>query len=78
MSTREVLVSTREPTGRRGRSRDDTPTGEAEEVAEATEELEEAAEERNPDPITRREAEETELMDEDLSELGEAVGDEID
>ena len=45
---------------------------------EEAEELEEEAEERNPDPQTRREALELELMDEDRSEAGEDVGDEID
>jgi hypothetical protein len=42
------------------------------------EEIEEEAEERNPDPQTRREALELELMDEDRSEEGEDVGEEID
>jgi hypothetical protein len=42
------------------------------------EEIEEEAEERNPDPQTRREALELELMDEDRSEAGEDVGEEID
>ena len=41
-------------------------------------ELEEDAAERNPDRQTRREALELELMDEDRSEVGEDVGDEID
>ncbi len=45
---------------------------------EEAEELEEEAEERNPDPQTRREALELELMDENRSEAGEDVGDEID
>ena len=45
---------------------------------EDAEELEEEAAERNPDPQTRREALELELMDEDRSEAGEDVGDEID
>ncbi len=45
---------------------------------EEAEELEEEAEERNPDPQTRREALELELMEEDRSEAGEDVGDEID
>ena len=45
---------------------------------EEAEELEEEAEERNPDPQTRREALELELMDEDRSEAGEDVGEEID
>jgi hypothetical protein len=45
---------------------------------EEAEELEEEAAERNPDPQTRREALELELMDEDRSEAGEDVGDEID
>jgi hypothetical protein len=41
------------------------------------EELEEEAAERNPDRQTRREALELELMEEDRSEEGEDVGDEI-
>jgi hypothetical protein len=41
------------------------------------EELEEEAAERNPDHQTRREALELELMEEDRSEEGEDVGDEI-
>ena len=41
------------------------------------EELEEEAAERNPDPETRREALELELMDEGRSEAGEDVGEEI-
>jgi hypothetical protein len=45
---------------------------------EEAEELEEEAAERNPDPQTRREALELELMDEDRSDAGEDVGDEID
>jgi hypothetical protein len=45
---------------------------------EEAEELEEKAAERNPDPQTRREALELELMDEDRSEAGEDVGEEID
>jgi hypothetical protein len=45
---------------------------------EEAEELEEEAAERNPDPQTRREALELELMEEDRSEEGEDVGDEID
>ena len=45
---------------------------------EEAEELEEKAEERNPDPQTRREALELELMDEERSEAGEDVGDEIE
>ncbi len=45
---------------------------------EEADELEEDAAERNPDPQTRREALELELMDEDRSEAGEDVGDEID
>ncbi len=42
------------------------------------EELEEEAAERNPDRQTRREALELELMEEDRSDAGEDVGDEID
>ncbi len=45
---------------------------------EEAEELEEEAAERNPDPQTRREALELELMEEGRSEAGEDVGDEID
>ena len=45
---------------------------------EEAEELEEEAAERNPAPQTRREALELELMEEDRSEAGEDVGDEID
>jgi hypothetical protein len=45
---------------------------------EDAEELEEEAAGRNPDPQTRREALELELMEEDRSEEGEDVGDEID
>jgi hypothetical protein len=44
---------------------------------EEAEELEEEAAERNPDPETRREALELELMEEDRSEAGEDIGDEI-
>jgi hypothetical protein len=45
---------------------------------EEAEELEEEAAERNPDPQTRREALELELMEEDRSEAGEDIGDEIE
>ena len=45
---------------------------------EEADELEEEAAELNPDPQTRREALELELMDEGRSEAGEDVGDEID
>jgi hypothetical protein len=45
---------------------------------EEADELEDEAAERNPDPQTRREALELELMEEDRSEAGEDVGDEID
>jgi hypothetical protein len=45
---------------------------------EEAEDLEEEAAERNPDRQTRREALELELMDEDRSEAGEDVGDEIE
>jgi hypothetical protein len=41
-------------------------------------ELEEEAAELNPDPQTRREALELELMEEDRSEAGEDIGEEID
>jgi hypothetical protein len=43
---------------------------------EEAEELEEEAAERNPDPQTRREALELELMEEDRSEAGEEISDE--
>lgn len=42
------------------------------------EELEEEAAERNPDPQTRREALELELMEEDRSEAGEDIGEETE
>jgi hypothetical protein len=42
------------------------------------EEFEEEAAERNPDPQTRREALELELMEEDRSDAGEDIGDEIE
>ena len=45
---------------------------------EEAEELEEEAAERNPDPQTRREALELELMEEGRSEEGEDVGEEIE
>jgi hypothetical protein len=45
---------------------------------EEAEELEEEAAERNPDPQTRREALELELMEEGRSEAGEDVGEETD
>jgi hypothetical protein len=48
-------------------------------VSEAeAEELEEEAAERNPDPQTRREALELELMEEDRSEAGEDIGEETE
>ena len=45
---------------------------------EEAEVLEEEAAERNPDPQTRREALELELMEEDRSEAGEDVGEEME
>jgi hypothetical protein len=51
----------------------DTHVGE-----EEAEELEEEAAEHNPDRQTRREALELELMEEERSEAGEDIGDEID
>jgi hypothetical protein len=45
---------------------------------EEAEELEEEAAERNPDPQTRREALELELMEEDRSEAGEDIGEETE
>jgi hypothetical protein len=45
---------------------------------EEKEELEEGAAERNPDPVTRREALELDLMEEGRSEAGEEIGDELD
>lgn len=63
----------------RGEDREKDGDKDREHVSEEeAEELEEEAAERNPDPQTRREALELELMDEDRSEAGEDVGDEID
>jgi hypothetical protein len=63
----------------RGEDREKDGEKDREHVSEEeAEELEEEAAERNPDPQTRREALELELMDEDRSEAGEDVGDEID
>ena len=63
----------------RGEDREKDGERDREHVSEEeAEELEEEAAERNPDPQTRREALELELMDEDRSEAGEDVGDEID
>jgi hypothetical protein len=45
---------------------------------EEAEELEEGAAEHNPDRQTRREALELELMEEERSEAGEEIGDEIE
>jgi hypothetical protein len=45
---------------------------------EEAEELEEEAAERNPDPQTRREALELELMEEDRSDAGEDIGEETE
>ena len=45
---------------------------------EEAEELEDEAAERNPDPQTRREALELELMEEDRSEAGEDIGEEAE
>jgi hypothetical protein len=50
----------------------------SEEEKEELEELEEEAAERNPDPVTRREALELDLMEEGRSEAGEEIGDELD
>jgi hypothetical protein len=63
----------------RGEDRGNDDEKDREHVSEEeAEELEEEAAERNPDPQTRREALELELMDEDRSEAGEDVGDEIE
>jgi hypothetical protein len=63
----------------RGEDREKDGEKDREHVSEEeAEELEEEAAERNPDPQTRREGLELELMDEDRSEAGEDVGDEID
>jgi len=63
----------------RGEDREKDGEKDREHVSEEeAEELEEEAAERNPDPQTRREALELELMDEDRSEAGEDVGDEIE
>ena len=57
---------------------DRRPQPGSEDVAEREkEELEEDARRRNPDRTTRREALELELMEEDRSEVGEEIGDEI-
>jgi hypothetical protein len=53
--------------------RSEPPSREEEQQA-----LEEDARRRNPDPTTRREVLELELMEEDRSEVGEEIGDEID
>ena len=45
---------------------------------EEAEELEEEAAERNPDPQTRREALELELMEEDRSEAGEDISEDTE
>jgi hypothetical protein len=45
---------------------------------EEAEELEEEAAKHNPDRQTRREALELELMEEERSEAGEEIGDEIE
>jgi hypothetical protein len=50
----------------------------SDEEKEELEELEEEAAERNPDPVTRREALELDLMEEGRSEAGEEIGDEVD
>jgi hypothetical protein len=50
----------------------------SEQEKEELEELEEEAAERNPDPVTRREALELDLMEEGRSEAGEEIGDELD
>jgi hypothetical protein len=61
------------------RKKEDTEREHVRQVSEdEAEEIEEDAAERNPDPQTRREALELELMDEDRSEAGEDVGEEID
>ena len=39
---------------------------------------EQVQEELNPDPVTRREAVEQELLEDDESELGAEIGDQID
>jgi hypothetical protein len=62
----------------REQDREDEREHERQVSKEDAEELEEEAAERNPDPQTRREALELDLMEEDRSEEGEDVGDEID
>ena len=53
--------------------------GSGERVSEdEKQELEDDARRRNPDRTTRREALELELMEEDRSEAGEEIGDEIE
>jgi hypothetical protein len=41
-------------------------------------EREQSATERNPDPVTRRETLELDLMEDDRSEAGEEIGDEME
>ena len=62
------------------RNRDERPPEhDHEHVSDAeADELEEEGAEHNPDPQTRREALELELMEENRSDAGEDVGDEID
>lgn len=45
---------------------------------EEKEAREREATERNPDPVTRREALELDLMEDDSSEAGEEIGDEME
>jgi hypothetical protein len=59
------------------RKRDDD-AGNGHVSKEEAEELEEEASERNPDQQTRREALELELMEEERSDAGEEIGDEIE
>jgi hypothetical protein len=52
---------------------DDEPVSDEEKEAR-----ERSATERNADPVTRRETLELDLMEDDRSEAGEEIGDEID
>ncbi len=55
----------------------DPPADDAHVSEEEKAEREGAATERNPDPVTRRETLELDLMEDDRSEAGEEIGDEI-
>jgi hypothetical protein len=61
------------------RSRQDEPPEQERRATEDTKRrVEREATAHNPDPTTRREALEQELIEEDRSEVGEEIGDEMD